>query len=48
MGSQTMKGVAEAINEGADIDELIEAYDAYEESEYFDDFASFVEEWMDA
>ena len=48
MGSQTMKGVAEAIENGADIDELLKAYEAYEESEYFDDFASFVEEWMDA
>lgn len=48
MGSQTMKDVAEAINNGADIDELIEAYDEFQESEYFDDFADFLSEWADA
>lgn len=44
MGSQTMKEVAEAINAGQDIDELINAYNDYEESET--DFFDFTADWL--
>lgn len=44
MGSQTMKEVAEAINEGNDINELLNAYEEYEagDTEFFD----FAEDWL--
>ena len=44
-GSQTMKEIAEGIQEGKDIDELMEAYQDYESGEI--DIEDFLEGWME-
>lgn len=43
-GSQTMKDIAEGIQEGNDIDELMEAYKDYESGEI--DIEDFLEGWV--
>ena len=44
-GSQTMKEIAEGIQEGNDIDELMEAYKDYESGEI--DIEDFLEGWVE-
>lgn len=44
-GSQTMKDIAEGIQEGKNIDELLEAYQDYESGEI--DIEDFLEGWLE-
>ena len=43
-GSQTMKDIAEGIQEGNDVDELMEAYEDYESGEI--DMEDFLAGWV--
>lgn len=45
LGSQTMKEIAERIQEGNDIDELMNAYEDYESGEI--DIEDFLEGWLE-
>lgn len=45
LGSQTMKDIAEGIQEGNDIDELLEAYEDFESGEI--DIEDFLEGWVE-
>lgn len=44
-GSQTMKDIAEGIQEGNDVDELMEAYEDYESGEI--DIEDFLDGWVE-